>query len=130
MQHLLSRPHAQVMALVELEPLRGGIVGKPGQSGLSVEQRKRLTIAVELVANPSIIFMDEPTSGAKLAQPSLHWSVGPLQCMIAPCNPQVLCCCLCSVPAESPALQSLQVWAAWQCHALLCMHHSSCTQHP
>ena len=32
-------------------------------SGLSVEQRKRLTIAVELVANPSIIFMDEPTSG-------------------------------------------------------------------
>ncbi|PPD92547.1 hypothetical protein GOBAR_DD10505 [Gossypium barbadense] len=32
-------------------------------SGLSLEQRKRLTIAVELVANPSIIFMDEPTSG-------------------------------------------------------------------
>jgi ABC-type multidrug transport system ATPase subunit len=38
-------------------------VGLPGKSGLSVEQRKRLTIAVELVANPSIIFMDEPTSG-------------------------------------------------------------------
>ncbi len=34
-----------------------------GQYGLSVEQRKRLTIAVELVANPSIVFMDEPTSG-------------------------------------------------------------------
>ena len=32
-------------------------------TGLSVEQRKRLTIAVELVANPSIVFMDEPTSG-------------------------------------------------------------------
>ena len=28
-----------------------------------MEQRKRLTIAVELVANPSIVFMDEPTSG-------------------------------------------------------------------
>ena len=26
-------------------------------------QRKRLSIAVELVANPAIIFMDEPTSG-------------------------------------------------------------------
>ncbi len=38
-------------------------VGVPGQTGLSVEQRKRLTIAVELVANPSIVFMDEPTSG-------------------------------------------------------------------
>ena len=34
-----------------------------GVSGLSTEQRKRLTIAVELVANPSIMFMDEPTSG-------------------------------------------------------------------
>ncbi|KAL7602302.1 hypothetical protein Lser_V15G25177 [Lactuca serriola] len=34
-----------------------------GVNGLSTEQRKWLTIAVELVANPSIIFMDEPTSG-------------------------------------------------------------------
>uniref|UniRef100_A0A2N9HXZ1 ABC transporter domain-containing protein n=1 Tax=Fagus sylvatica TaxID=28930 RepID=A0A2N9HXZ1_FAGSY len=53
----------EVMELVELKPLRQAIVGLPGVSGLSTEQRKRLTIAVELVANPSIIFMDEPTSG-------------------------------------------------------------------
>lgn len=51
------------MELVELNPLRQELVGLPGVSGLSTEQRKRLTIAVELVANPSIIFMDEPTSG-------------------------------------------------------------------
>lgn len=51
------------MALVELDQLRHALVGMPGSSGLSTEQRKRLTIAVELVANPSIIFMDEPTSG-------------------------------------------------------------------
>ncbi|GAB2293588.1 transcription factor [Dionaea muscipula] len=53
----------EVMELVELTSLRGALVGLPGVYGLSTEQRKRLTIAVELVANPSIIFMDEPTSG-------------------------------------------------------------------
>lgn len=51
------------MDLVELSNLSSALVGLPGVTGLSTEQRKRLTIAVELVANPSIIFMDEPTSG-------------------------------------------------------------------
>ncbi|EPS66786.1 hypothetical protein M569_07990, partial [Genlisea aurea] len=53
----------EIMELVELTPLSTALVGVPGVNGLSVEQRKRLTIAVELVANPSIVFMDEPTSG-------------------------------------------------------------------
>lgn len=53
----------EVLDLVELTPLENALVGLPGITGLSTEQRKRLTIAVELVANPSIIFMDEPTSG-------------------------------------------------------------------
>ncbi|CAI0473627.1 unnamed protein product [Linum tenue] len=53
----------EVMDLVELNPIRNSLVGLPGVTGLTTEQRKRLTIAVELVANPSIIFMDEPTSG-------------------------------------------------------------------
>ncbi|KAJ7963070.1 Pleiotropic drug resistance ABC transporter [Quillaja saponaria] len=53
----------EVIDLVELNNLKDAIVGLPGVTGLSTEQRKRLTIAVELVANPSIIFMDEPTSG-------------------------------------------------------------------
>jgi len=53
----------EVMELVELKPLRNALVGLPGVNGLSTEQRKRLTIAVDLDANPSIIFMDEPTSG-------------------------------------------------------------------
>lgn len=51
------------MDLIELTPLKNVLVGFPNVYGLSMEQRKRLTIAVELVANPSIIFMDEPTSG-------------------------------------------------------------------
>ncbi|KAJ8755903.1 hypothetical protein K2173_024448 [Erythroxylum novogranatense] len=53
----------EVTELVELDNLKDAIVGIRGVTGLSTEQRKRLTIAVELVANPSIIFMDEPTSG-------------------------------------------------------------------
>ncbi|KAL7594961.1 hypothetical protein Lser_V15G29884 [Lactuca serriola] len=53
----------ELMELVELNPLRDSLVGLPGVDGLTIEQRKRLTIAVELVANPSIIFLDEPTSG-------------------------------------------------------------------
>lgn len=61
--HLLQMFVEEVMLLVELNPIRNCLVGLPGVSGLSTEQRKRLTIAVELVANPSIIFMDEPTSG-------------------------------------------------------------------
>ncbi|KAJ4721730.1 Pleiotropic drug resistance transporter [Melia azedarach] len=53
----------EVLETIELGEIKDSLVGIPGVSGLSVEQRKRLTIAVELVANPSLIFMDEPTSG-------------------------------------------------------------------
>lgn len=61
---------AQVASIVEetldtteLRPLEGTIVGEGGGQGLSIEQRKRLSIGVEMVANPSVLFMDEPTSG-------------------------------------------------------------------
>ncbi|KAK9920066.1 hypothetical protein M0R45_028629 [Rubus argutus] len=53
----------EVLETIELDGIKDALVGIPGVSGLSTEQRKRLTIAVELVSNPSIIFMDEPTTG-------------------------------------------------------------------
>ncbi|KAI8531788.1 hypothetical protein RHMOL_Rhmol11G0162600 [Rhododendron molle] len=53
----------EVLEIIELDEIMDCLVGILGVSGLSIEQRKRLTIAVELVANPSIIFMDEPTTG-------------------------------------------------------------------
>ncbi|XP_039114164.1 pleiotropic drug resistance protein 3-like isoform X2 [Dioscorea cayenensis subsp. rotundata] len=52
-----------VLETIELDDIKDALVGTQGVNGLSTEQRKRLTIAVELVANPSILFMDEPTSG-------------------------------------------------------------------
>ncbi|KAL1833025.1 hypothetical protein ACET3Z_002676 [Daucus carota] len=53
----------EVLHMIELDDIKDALVGFPGVNGISYEQRKRLTIAVELVSNPSIIFMDEPTSG-------------------------------------------------------------------
>lgn len=52
-----------IIDLLEMQDIENTLIGTPGK-GLSVEQRKRLTIGVELVSKPSIlIFLDEPTSG-------------------------------------------------------------------
>lgn len=53
----------EVLKLLEMETYADAVVGVPGE-GLNVEQRKRLTIGVELVAKPALLlFLDEPTSG-------------------------------------------------------------------
>ena len=47
-------------AEVELDNIADALVGSSEEGGLSFEQKKRLSIAVELGASPSIIFLDEP----------------------------------------------------------------------
>ncbi|KAL4778651.1 ABC-2 type transporter-domain-containing protein [Aspergillus varians] len=51
-----------IIDLLELYDIRDALIGIPG-AGLSIEQRKRVTLGVELVAKPTLLFLDEPTSG-------------------------------------------------------------------
>lgn len=60
---IVNRFVNQTLEMLELTNIQHLQVGDDSSGGLSFEQRKRLSIAVELVANPSIIFLDEPTSG-------------------------------------------------------------------
>jgi len=52
-----------ILDLLELGPVARRLVGSIAEGGLSFEQRKRLTMAVEMAANPAVLFLDEPTSG-------------------------------------------------------------------
>lgn len=53
----------EVIELVEKLPVRNFIAVLHGMDFLSADKRKRLTIAIALVANPSILSRDEPTIG-------------------------------------------------------------------
>lgn len=48
-----------VLKTLELSGISDRLVGSHDDCGLSFEQRKRLSIAVELAASPSILFLDE-----------------------------------------------------------------------
>ncbi|KAF7594854.1 hypothetical protein BBP40_008184 [Aspergillus hancockii] len=52
----------QVIDMLEMQEFADALIGVPG-AGLNLEQRKRVSMGIELAAKPDILFLDEPTSG-------------------------------------------------------------------
>jgi ABC-type multidrug transport system ATPase subunit len=49
-----------IISLLELDSIADALIGEPGDGGLNVEERKRVTIGVELAAKPTgLLFLDE-----------------------------------------------------------------------
>lgn len=90
-----STPYKEKIAYVEevikmlgMEDYAEAIVGVLGE-GLNVEQRKRLTIGVEIAAKPDLLlFFDEPTSGL---DSQTAWSICSLMRKLADHGQAVLC---------------------------------------
>ncbi|KAH3686735.1 hypothetical protein WICPIJ_002278 [Wickerhamomyces pijperi] len=78
----------EVIKILEMEKYADAVVGVAGE-GLNVEQRKRLTIGVELAAKPKLLlFLDEPTSGL---DSQTAWSICQLMRKLANHGQAILC---------------------------------------
>ncbi|KAK9465563.1 ABC-2 type transporter-domain-containing protein [Lipomyces arxii] len=77
-----------VIEMLGMESYAEAVVGSPGH-GLNVEQRKKLSIGVELASKPSLLlFLDEPTSGLDSQS---AWAVVQLLRRLANAGQSILC---------------------------------------
>ncbi|CCD25112.1 ATP-binding cassette multidrug transporter PDR12 NDAI_0E02950 [Naumovozyma dairenensis CBS 421] len=78
----------KIITLLGMQNYAEALVGKTGR-GLNVEQRKKLSIGVELVAKPSLLlFLDEPTSGLDSQS---AWSIVQFMRALADSGQSILC---------------------------------------
>ncbi|OEJ83075.1 ATP-dependent permease PDR12 [Hanseniaspora osmophila] len=78
----------KIIRLLGMQNYAEATVGKIGR-GLNVEQRKKLSIGVELVAKPSLLlFLDEPTSGLDSQS---AWSIVQFMRALADSGQSILC---------------------------------------
>ena len=59
----LQKTVDHTLRLLDLDEYANIQIGDPLSGGLSPELRKKITIAVEYVKDPSLLFLDEPTTG-------------------------------------------------------------------
>ncbi|KAM0471726.1 hypothetical protein ACHAP7_008991 [Fusarium lateritium] len=78
----------EVIKMLDMQDYSEAVVGVLGE-GLNVEQRKRLTIGVELAARPPVLlFVDEPTSGL---DSQTSWAILDLLEKLARSGQAILC---------------------------------------
>lgn len=78
----------EVVKLLDLEEYADAVIGVLGE-GLNIEQRKRLTIGVELAAKPPLLlFVDEPTSGL---DSQTSWAILDLLEKLSKAGQSILC---------------------------------------
>ncbi|KAF2759425.1 putative ABC multidrug transporter [Pseudovirgaria hyperparasitica] len=88
-----------IVHILEMEAFQHAVIGVPGQ-GLNIEQRKRLSIGVEMVAKPELLlFLDEPTSGLDSQS---AWSICQLLRKLAHEGQSIMC------TVHQPSAQILQ----------------------
>merc|ERR1719436_454161 len=59
---LREKSISETLSMLEIDHLGDSLIGTPSK-GISLEAMKKLTIAVELIGTPGLLFLDEPTTG-------------------------------------------------------------------
>jgi ABC-type multidrug transport system ATPase subunit len=76
-----------IIQWLDMENIADALIGVPG-AGLNLEQRKRVSIGVEMASKPEILFLDEPTSGL---DGQSAFSIIQLLCRLAESGQAIVC---------------------------------------